>query len=323
MENKTKQIIEEYLKNNKSTETSRLSNSFKSGFVAIIGRPNVGKSTLLNTILNYPLSIVTKKAQTTRDNIKGIYSTINEQIIFIDTPGIHKPFNKLGEAMNLSALQAFDGVDLILLLVDLTKKFDDIDQEIIQNIKATKLPLGIVYTKKDLIKDETLIDNLIKHYEELKPLFTLKVSLLNNEDYLLILEELIKHLPNGPMYYPSVELTDKDERFLCKEIIREKILLNTSQEIPYAVAVEVESFKEDLDNPQLLNISCTIIVERSSQKMIIIGKNGQMIKKIGQMARIDLQHLLKKKIYLELFVKVEADWRNRDYYLKQFGYKNK
>ena len=179
MENKTKQIIEEYLKNNKSTETSRLSNSFKSGFVAIIGRPNVGKSTLLNTILNYPLSIVTKKAQTTRDNIKGIYSTINEQIIFIDTPGIHKPFNKLGEAMNLSALQAFDGVDLILLLVDLTKKFDDIDQEIIQNIKATKLPLGIVYTKKDLIKDETLIDNLIKHYEELKPLFTLKVSLLN------------------------------------------------------------------------------------------------------------------------------------------------
>ncbi len=300
---------------------------FKSGFVSIIGRPNVGKSTLINNLLDFNVSIITPKAQTTRDNISGIYTDEDSQIIFIDTPGIHKAFNELGNVMNAFAYSSLDGVDLIIYMDDCTKEFDELDDEILVFLKKTNLPIIILINKVDLLKQlkqEQYVDLINKRYafyQGLKPLKFLEISALSPESKNSIIETIKDNLNVGPMYYPSDQIMDKDERFLVKEIVREKILLFTQKEVPYSVAVEVESFKEDPKDENLLNISCVIITERQTQKMIIIGEQGKMIKKIGHAARLDLQKIFDKKIYLELFVKVEADWRNRKYYLKQFGYK--
>ena len=296
-------------------------NNFKSGFVTILGRPNVGKSTLLNNMLAFKASIVTHKAQTTRDNISGIYTDQDAQIVFIDTPGIHKAFNELGKVMNDFAYTSIDGVDLVLFIDDLTKPFDDLDQEILTFLGQINLPLIILFNKRDLVSDEDEIKRHHAYYAALKPLASLDIVASSSIDKAKILSLLKEHLAYGPMFYPEDQLMDKDERFLVKEVIREKVLLFTNKEVPYSVAVEVDSFKEDPSNPDLLNINCTIITERPTQKMIIIGDKGQMIKKIGRAARLDLQKLLDKKIYLELFVKVENDWRNRKYYLKAYGYK--
>ena len=296
-------------------------NCFKSGFVTILGRPNVGKSTLLNNLLDFKVSIVTHKAQTTRDNISGIFTDQESQIVFIDTPGIHKAFNELGKVMNDFAYSSVDGVDLVIFMDDLTHEFDELDKEIIQFLQKINLPLVVLFNKIDLIKDEATKNLHHAFYESLNPLKMLDIVATSSIDKEIVLKAIKENLQNGPQYYPEDQLMDKDERFLVKEVIREKILLFTNKEVPYSVAVEVESFKEDLNDPDLLNINCTIITERPTQKMIIIGEKGQMIKKIGHAARIDLQKLLDKKIYLELFVKVESDWRNRKYYLKEFGYK--
>lgn len=300
---------------------------FKSGFVSIIGRPNVGKSTLINNLLDFNVSIITPKAQTTRDNISGIYTDDNSQIIFIDTPGIHKAFNELGNVMNDFAYSSLDGVDLILYMDDCTHQFDDIDKDILDVLSKVKIPIIILINKVDLLSKlnhDAYLDEINKHhifYESLNPVKVMEISAVDNLTKIRIIDEIKNHLSFGPMYYPEDQIMDKDERFLVKEIVREKILLFTKKEVPYSVAVEVESFKEDEKDPNLLNISCVIVTERPTQKMIIIGQGGKMIKKIGHEARIDLQKLFDKKIYLELFVKVEEDWRNRKYYLKQFGYK--
>lgn len=296
-------------------------NCFKSGFVTILGRPNVGKSTLLNNLLDFKVSIVTHKAQTTRDNISGIFTDQESQIVFIDTPGIHKAFNELGKVMNDFAYSSVEGVDLVIFMDDLTHEFDELDKEIIQFLQKINLPLVVLFNKIDLIKDEATKNLHHAFYESLNPLKMLDIVATSVIDKEIVLKTIKENLQVGPQYYPEDQLIDKDERFLVKEVIREKILLFTNKEVPYSVAVEVESFKEDLNDPDLLNINCTIITERPTQKMIIIGEKGQMIKKIGHAARIDLQKLLDKKIYLELFVKVESDWRNRKYYLKEFGYK--
>lgn len=296
--------------------------TFKSGFVSIVGRPNVGKSTLMNQILDTKVAIVTPKAQTTRNKIQGIYTTDTEQIIFIDTPGIHKSFNELGENMNQAAYDSLDGIDAVLLMVDSTKEFGDLDAEIVERFKKIREPKFLVLNKIDLVKDINKLNELIKQYEEINFVKILKISAVNNLGVDELLTSLVSVLEEGPQYYPSDQLMDQPERFMVKEIIREKVLLLTSQEIPYAVAVEIEIFKNDEKNPNLININATIVVERQSQKKIVIGEKGSKIKEIGRLSRIDIAKFLGNKVYLELFVKVETDWRNRKHYLKQYGYHN-
>ena len=290
--------------------------------VAIVGRPNVGKSTLMNQILDTKVAIVTPKAQTTRNKIQGIYTTDTEQIIFIDTPGIHKSFNELGENMNQAAYDSLDGIDAVLLMVDSTKEFGDLDAEIVERFKKIREPKFLVLNKIDLVKDINKLNELIKQYDEINFVKILKISAVNNLGVDELLTSLVSVLEEGPQYYPSDQLMDQPERFMVKEIIREKVLLLTSQEIPYAVAVEIESFKNDEKNPNLININATIVVERQSQKKIVIGEKGSKIKEIGRLSRFDIAKFLGNKVYLELFVKVEADWRNRKHYLKQYGYHN-
>lgn len=296
---------------------------FKSGFVSIIGRPNVGKSTLLNNVLKTKVAIVTHKAQTTRNRIQGIYTTENEQIIFVDTPGIHKSFNALGENMNQTAFDSIDGMDLGIFLVDATMSFSDLDQQIIEKLKDKKLNFILVINKIDKISDQSKIKELISKYTNLMNFKEIvEISAEKNINVDKLLNIIVDNLEEGPQYYPEDQLMDQPERFMVAEIIREKILLTTSQEIPHSVAVEIESFKNDLKNPNLININATIVVERQSQKKIIIGDKGSKIKNIGMLARKDIANFLGNKVYLELFVKVEADWRNRVHYLKQYGYKN-
>lgn len=293
---------------------------YKSGFVSIIGRPNVGKSTFLNQVLGTKVAIVTPKAQTTRNKIQGIYTTDNEQIIFVDTPGIHNAFNELGVAMNNMAFDAIEGMDLILFIVDSTMPFSDLDQTMIDKLNEINTPKILVFNKVDLVKSQEKFDEIIFKYSGLKKVYLCKISAEHNLGIEELMNVIIDLLPIGPQYYPEDQLMDQPERFMVAEIIREKILLTTSQEVPHSVAVEIESFKQDLKNPNLININATIIVERQSQKKILIGDKGSKIKQIGSMSRIDIAKFLGNKVYLELFVKVETDWRNRKHYLKTYGY---
>lgn len=293
---------------------------FKSGFVSIIGRPNVGKSTLLNQILKQKVVIVSPKAQTTRNKIQGIYTTDEEQIIFIDTPGIHKAKNELGIAMNEFAFTSLSGADLILYLVDATVPIGSGDKFIIETLKKIKTPIFLVANKVDLLNDTNrILENITSYKIEGNFTSGITISAANNFNIDKLLDMIKERLPIGPMYYPKDQLLDQPERFVVLEMIREKVLLNTKDEVPHSVAITIERFKE-LNN--LIEIMATIIVERDSQKKIIIGKDGSMIKKMGTQARLDIIKLLGCKVHLELFVKVEKDWRNKRYQLKEFGYIN-
>lgn len=297
-------------------------NSYKSGFVSIIGRPNVGKSTLLNQILKEKLAIVTPKAQTTRNKIQGIYTTDNEQVIFVDTPGIHTAHHELGEVMNKMAFSSFEGMDVIIWLIDGTTEITDFDLKIVDALKKVDAPVILAVNKVDLVKNNSDVEKVINGYKEafnFKGGITISAMLNHNIDKLV--EMVVDLLPNGPQYYPDDQLLDQPEKFVVSELIREKVLLCTSEEVPHSVAVGIESFKTSKKNPNLIEISATIVVERQSQKKIIIGKGGQMIKKIGTLARTDIVKFLGNKVYLELFVKVEEDWRNKKSQLKEFGYK--
>ncbi len=293
--------------------------NFKSGFVSIIGRPNVGKSTLLNNFLGMKLAIVSPRAQTTRNRIQGIYTTETEQIIFIDTPGIHKPKNELGNVMNEFAYSALDGTDLILMLVDASCEIGDGDKYIIEQLSKVKIPVILVLNKVDLVTDQVVLMNNINSYKDAYN-FAGGITLSATEGFNVdkLKDMIVERLEVGPMYYPEDQVLDLPERFVVAEIIREKVLLQTKEEIPHSVAVTIESFKE---KSKMIEINATIIVERSSQKMIVIGKGGQMIKTIGTLARRDIVKFLNQKVYLELFVKVEDNWRNNKKYLKEFGYK--
>ena len=293
--------------------------NFKSGFVSIIGRPNVGKSTLLNNFLGMKLAIVSPRAQTTRNRIQGIYTTESEQIIFIDTPGIHKPKNELGNVMNEFAYSALDGTDLILMLVDASCEIGDGDKYIIEQLSKVKIPVILVLNKVDLVTDQVVLMNNINSYKDAYN-FAGGITLSAIEGFNVdkLKDMIVERLEVGPMYYPEDQVLDLPERFVVAEIIREKVLLQTKEEIPHSVAVTIESFKE---KSKMIEINATIIVERSSQKMIVIGKGGQMIKTIGTLARRDIVKFLNQKVYLELFVKVEDNWRNNKKYLKEFGYK--
>lgn len=294
--------------------------NFKSGFVSIIGRPNVGKSTLLNAILKEKIAIVTPKAQTTRNRIQGIYTTDNEQIIFIDTPGIHKAHNELGNIMNDFALKSITGIDLILYLIDVNVPLGTGDRFIIDALRESKVPTILVANKVDKEQDTNKIVENIETYKEYGN-FIGGITISATEGFNIdkLLEMVVSNLEYGPMYYPGDQLIDQPERFVVCELIREKVLLNTSEEIPHSVAVTIDRFKE---SDKIIDIHATIVVERLSQKKIIIGAKGAMIKEIGTEARKDIKNFLGLPVYLELFVKVEDNWRNKKYQLKEFGYNN-
>jgi len=293
--------------------------SFKSGFVAIIGRPNVGKSTLLNAILGEKIAIVSAKPQTTRNRIRGIKNTENAQIVFVDTPGIHEAKGYLNEFMVKEALAAIGDVDTIIYLVEAAKKIEDDDKFIIENLKRIKRPVILCINKVDIV----IKDNLLPLMDEYSKAYAFKeitpLSAIKGEGVDELLNIIIKTLPEGPKYFSEDILTDQPERFVAAEIIREKVFLLTKQEIPYSTAVVVERFKE---NPQkkIVSISATINVERDSQKGIIIGKGGSMLKRIGTRARMDIERLLGTKVFLELFVRVQKDWTKDKKILKEFGY---
>lgn len=291
----------------------------KSGFTAIIGRPNVGKSTLLNKILGQKIVIATDKAQTTRKRIKGIYTTKEGQIVFIDTPGVHKPLNKLGEFLLDEAKVAVPDADLILFLVDGSEPAGKGDRWIAQNILQTDIPVIIVMNKVDKTKKlEKVEENLLTYkilFEKNYPVVRISAKTGRNIDTLL--KNIFKALPEGEMLYPEDIVTEETMRDVTEEIIREKILLNTSDEIPHSVAVKVDRYQEtdDIDR-----IYATIFCETKSQKGILIGKGGSLLKKIGTEARLELEKITEKKVFLGLEVKVEKDWRKKQLSLKIFGY---
>ena len=293
----------------------------KSGFVAIIGRPNVGKSTFLNTIIGKKIAIMSNKPQTTRNTISGVYTTEEVQIIFIDTPGIHKPHNELGARMTKSAYQSTRGVDAILWMISAKEHFTVGEEMILENIKNTNTPIYLCINKIDLLKNKRDIDKIILEYKDkhnFKGIYP--ISALENQNVEHVLEDIKEILPEGPQYYPSDMITDHPERFLIAEIIREKVLLNTEEEVPHSVAVVIDMLKKNEDNPNIVDCYASIYVERKSQKGIIIGAGGQMLKKIGAQARKDIINILGSKVYLEIWVKVEEGWRDKQFLLNQYGY---
>lgn len=292
----------------------------KCGFVTIIGRPNVGKSTLLNQILGQKIVIATDKAQTTRKRIKGILTKEQGQIVFIDTPGIHRPLNKLGEFLIDEAKIAIPDADVIIFLVDGSESAGKGDKWIVQNLLETKIPVIIVMNKVDKIKKPEKIEQNLLSYKTLfdENLPVIRISAKTGRNIDTLLKNLYKKLPEGEIMYPEDVVTEETMRDVAQEIIREKILLNTSDEIPHAVAVKIENYfeQEDIDK-----IYATIYCETKSQKGILIGKGGNLLKKIGTEARQDLEKITEKKVFLGLEVKVEKDWRKKDNILKDFGYK--
>lgn len=288
----------------------------KAGFVNIIGCPNVGKSTLLNALVGERLSIITSKAQTTRHRIMGIVSGENFQIVFSDTPGIIKPVYKLQEKMMHFVISAFNDADLFLLITDI---YEDIqlEESYLAKLQKTKTPILLLINKVDVATQGKLEEKVQQWTEKLPNAEILPISALQKFNLDIVMEKIQKLLPPGEPFYNKDEFTDKPERFFVSEIIREKILLNYKKEIPYSVEIIVNSFKEE---DKIIRTQADILVERDSQKGIIIGNKGAALKKVGTMARVDLEAFFQKQVYLELFVKVDKDWRSNDTRLKNFGY---
>ncbi len=296
--------------------------SFKSGFVSVIGRPNVGKSTLLNALTGQKIAIMSDKPQTTRNTIRGVITTDECQLVLIDTPGIHKPKNKLGEYMVNAASETMKEVDLILFLVEATAPAGNLDISIIEQLKKVKTPVFLILNKVDIVSKDKLF-SIIESYSKMMDFnAVIPVSALKNDGTGIIIKEALQYIPEGPKFFSEDTLTDQLEKNIAAEMIREKVLLNLDDEVPHGVGVEVMSFKEREDG--LISIQATIYCEKSSHKGIIIGKQGMMLKKIGSAARYEIERLLDTKIFLELWVKVKPDWRNNDNMLKNLGYqKNK
>lgn len=289
----------------------------KSGFVALIGRPNAGKSTLLNALVQQKVAIISPKPQTTRNSIRAIRTDADSQIIFVDTPGIHKPKHELGTQMNKEAYSAASGVDLIYYLVDGSVPFGSGDEFVLNTLRQMHLPVYLILNKIDLLEKEQLIDLLLAWQQRMdfKEIIPISAKTQNNLDQLI--EATKNDLTDGVQFYPADQVCDYPEQFIMAEIIREKVLLLTEEEVPHSVAVVIERIRK---NREHLIINAMILVERDSQKGIIIGKQGRMIKQIGTLAREELQGLLGEPIFLELFVRVEKDWRNKKAKLQQLGY---
>lgn len=297
-----------------------MSKQFKSGFVAIVGRPNVGKSTFMNYVLGQKIAIMSDKAQTTRNKIQGVFTNQDCQIVFLDTPGIHKPKHELGNFMVESAYSALKEVDAVLFMVNVSEKRGPGDDFIIEKLKGIKTPIFLVLNKIDLVTPEVLLERVESYKDALDFAGVFPISVLQGNNVNELMEGLINALPEGPQYYPADQITDHPEYFVVSELIREKILQLTQEEIPHSVAVTVDKMQKDEFDK--VHVYANIIVERKSQKGIIIGKGGRLLKEIGTRARRDIQQLLGNKVYLELWVKVEKDWRKRKSNLQEYGYRD-
>lgn len=295
--------------------------NFRSGFVAIIGRPNVGKSTLLNRVLGQKIAIMSDKAQTTRNKIQGIYTDKDSQIIFMDTPGIHKPKHALGEFMLETAYSALKEVEIVLFLINANEPIGRGDKFIIDKLKSLKTPIYLIINKIDLVSPESVLKTIETYRKELPFVHVIPISALQGNNVDNMLDTIKSHLPVGPQYYPADQVSDHPEYFVVAEFIREKVLQLTKEEIPHSVAVVVDQMQKNAQGK--VHVFATIIVERSSQKGIVIGKGGKLLKEIGTRARQDIERLLGEKVFLELWVKVQKDWRDKQSSLSDYGYRAK
>ena len=289
----------------------------KSGFVGLIGRPNVGKSTLINNIIGTKIAIISNKPQTTRNIIQGIYNDEDSQIVFVDTPGIHKPNHKLGQYLNKQAYYSIDDVDVIMMLTDVSESLGAGDKYVIEKLKEVNKPVILILNKIDKIPREKILTKIVEYkdlynFSEIIPISAL--TSINVDD---VIKTCKKYLPESVKFFDDDTITNKSNKFLISEMIREKIFLLTEEEVPHSTSCYIEKIEKSKNS---LNIIATIVVDRDSLKRIIIGKQGAMIKKIGTMARYDIEQLLKKKVYLDLHVRTIEKWRDKEKYLSEFGY---
>lgn len=295
-----------------------MSTGFKSGFVAVVGRPNVGKSTLLNALLEYKVAIVSNKPQTTRNTIQCVLTREDAQIVFLDTPGLHKPLHKLGEYMVKSTFKALDDVDLVLWLVEMGK-WTTVDSHIQAELAGVAQPVILVANKADQLPIEEQEQFLREVSQKREFAAVLAASALQGTNLPELVQTLVDRLDEGPQYYPDDWLTDHPERFIIAEFIREELLVRTEEEIPHSIAVDIDEIKEE-PKKNLMKIRATIYVERESQKGIVIGRQGQKLKEVGTSARLQIERLLGTRVHLDLWVKVKKDWRNKPGALRELGY---
>ncbi len=292
----------------------------KSGFISIIGRPNVGKSTFLNRVIGQKIAIMSDKPQTTRNKVQGVLTTNDAQLVFIDTPGIHKPKHKLGDFMMKVAQNTLKEVDIVLFMVNAEEGFGRGEEFILDKFQSIKTPVFLVINKIDLVHPDKLMEIIVSYKEKYPFAEIIPISALEGNNLEVLLDVIKKYIPEGPQYYPADQVTDHPERFIVSELIREKALHLTREEIPHSLAVVIEKM-ERLEDKDVVHVMATIIVERDSQKGIIIGKQGSMLKEVGKRARQDIENLLGTKVFLELWVKVQKDWRNKMSQLRDFGFR--
>lgn len=296
-----------------------MENHFKSGFITIIGRPNVGKSTFMNQVIGQKIAIMSDKAQTTRNKIQGVLTEKDAQIVFIDTPGIHKPKHRLGDFMVQTAENTLNEVDVVLFMIDAKEGYGRGDQYILDRLQNVKKPVFLIINKIDLIHPDDIFPLIDQYKEKCNFEEIIPISALEGNNVAHLVETLKQHMTEGPQYYPADQITDHPEQFIISEFIREKVLHLTKEEIPHSIAVVLENVEKRDSNA--VYIQAIIITERGSQKGILIGKQGSMLKNIGKNARKDIEALLGTKVYLELWVKVKKDWRNRQSNLNEYGYR--
>ncbi|MBM7607047.1 GTP-binding protein Era [Lysinibacillus composti] len=295
--------------------------NYKSGFISIIGRPNVGKSTFLNRVIGQKIAIMSDKPQTTRNKIQGVLTREQSQMIFIDTPGIHKPKHKLGEFMIKVSKNTLREVDVIMFMVNAEQGLGKGDEFILELLEGTQTPVFLVVNKIDQIHPDEIVGIIDSYKSKYNFAEIIPISALQGNNVDNLLEVIEKYLPQGPQYYPADQVTDHPERFIISELIREKVLHLTREEIPHSIAVVIDRIKRDDENENMIRVQATIMVERDSQKGIVIGKRGALLKEVGSLARKDIELLLGSKVYLELWVKVQKDWRNKSTHLRDFGYR--
>ncbi|KIX90190.1 GTPase Era [Staphylococcus microti] len=293
-------------------------NEYKSGFVTIIGRPNVGKSTFVNRVIGHKIAIMSDKAQTTRNKIQGVMTQDDAQIIFLDTPGIHKPKHKLGDYMMKVAKNTLSEIDAVMFMVNANEDIGRGDQYIMEMLKTVKTPVFLVLNKIDLVHPDELMPKIEQYQSYMSFAEIIPISALEGHNVDHFLNVLKSYLPEGPQYYPDGQISDHPEQFVVSELIREKILQTTSEEIPHSIGVNVERMVQEAEDR--VRVEAVIYVERDSQKGIVIGKGGKKLKEIGKRARLDIEYLLGSKVYLDLWVKVQKDWRNKSHFIKQMGY---
>ncbi|EJH3979949.1 GTPase Era [Staphylococcus pseudintermedius] len=291
---------------------------YKSGFVTIIGRPNVGKSTFVNRVIGHKIAIMSDKAQTTRNKIQGVMTQQDAQIVFLDTPGIHKPKHKLGDYMMKVAKNTLSEIDAVMFMVNVNEEIGRGDEYIMEMLKTVKTPVFLVLNKIDLVHPDALMPRIEQYQRYMDFAEIIPISALEGHNVDHFINVLKSYLPEGPQYYPDGQISDHPEQFVVSELIREKILQTTSEEIPHAIGVNVERMTQESEDR--VHIEAVIYVERDSQKGIVIGKGGKKLKEVGKRARLDIEHLLGSKVYLDLWVKVQKDWRNKSSFIKQIGY---